>query len=63
MSCEASTDANLKKAVARVTEAAEAGAKLICLPELFRAQYFCQREDHTRSSMSPSPSPAPPRTP
>jgi N-carbamoylputrescine amidase len=46
MSCEASTDANLKKAVARVTEAAEAGAKLICLPELFRAQYFCQREDH-----------------
>ena len=21
-------------------------ARLICLPELFRAQYFCQREDH-----------------
>jgi N-carbamoylputrescine amidase len=47
MSCEASTAANLAKAVARVREAAEAGAKLICLPELFRAQYFCQREDHT----------------
>ena len=46
MSCEASTEANLVKAVARVREAAEAGAKLICLPELFRAQYFCQREDH-----------------
>jgi N-carbamoylputrescine amidase len=46
MSCEASVDANLAKAVARVREAAEAGAKLICLPELFRAQYFCQREDH-----------------
>jgi N-carbamoylputrescine amidase len=46
MSCEPSTDANLAKAVARVREAAEAGAKLICLPELFRAQYFCQREDH-----------------
>jgi N-carbamoylputrescine amidase len=46
MSCEASTDANLAKAVARVREAAEAGAKLICLPELFKAQYFCQREDH-----------------
>ena len=46
MSCEASTDANLAKAVARVQEAAQSGAKLICLPELFRAQYFCQREDH-----------------
>jgi N-carbamoylputrescine amidase len=46
MSCEASTQANLAKAVARVREAAESGARLICLPELFRAQYFCQREDH-----------------
>jgi N-carbamoylputrescine amidase len=46
MSCEPSTEANLAKAVARVREAAENGARLICLPELFRAQYFCQREDH-----------------
>src|SRR5580698_9331558 len=46
MSCEASTEANLTKAVTRVREAAENGAKLICLPELFRAQYFCQREEH-----------------
>ncbi|HVG27676.1 MAG TPA: carbon-nitrogen hydrolase [Acidobacteriaceae bacterium] len=46
MSCEPSTEANLAKAVARVREAAEHGARLICLPELFRAQYFCQREDH-----------------
>jgi N-carbamoylputrescine amidase len=46
MSCEPSTEANLAKAVARVRDAAENGAKLICLPELFRAQYFCQREEH-----------------
>ncbi len=46
MSCEASTEANLAKAVARSREAALAGAQIICLPELFRAQYFCQREDH-----------------
>jgi N-carbamoylputrescine amidase len=46
MSCEASTEANLAKAVARTRDAAEGGAKLICLPELFRVQYFCQREDH-----------------
>ena len=35
-------------------EAAEAGAKLICLPELFRAQYFCQREDHALFSIAES---------
>ena len=46
MSCEPSTAANLAKAIARVREAATNGARLICLPELFRAQYFCQREDH-----------------
>ena len=36
---------NLEKAVARVREAARSGARVICLPELFRSQYFCQRED------------------
>jgi N-carbamoylputrescine amidase len=36
---------NLRKAVAKVTEAASAGARLVCLPELFRSQYFAQRED------------------
>ncbi|HTV16440.1 MAG TPA: carbon-nitrogen hydrolase, partial [Acidobacteriaceae bacterium] len=29
----------------RVREAARQGADVVCLPELFRAQYFCQRED------------------
>ncbi|HEY9231008.1 MAG TPA: carbon-nitrogen hydrolase, partial [Blastocatellia bacterium] len=38
-------DANLEKAVARVEEAAGQGAQVICLPELFRSQYFCQKED------------------
>src|SRR5437016_8414572 len=36
---------NLETAVARVREAARSGARVICLPELFRSQYFCQRED------------------
>ena len=54
MACEASTAANLAKAVLRVREAAEAGARLICLPELFRAQYFCQREDHALFSVAES---------
>lgn len=54
MSCSADPEANLAKAVDRVREAAEAGATLVCLPELFRAQYFCQREDHALFSIAES---------
>ena len=36
---------NLQKAMGRMEEAAQAGAEVICLPELFRSQYFCQQED------------------
>jgi N-carbamoylputrescine amidase len=39
------TDANLRAAVDRIQEAAARGVRIICLPELFRSQYFCQRED------------------
>jgi len=45
MSMGADPQANLDKAAARVEEAARKGAQVICLPELFRSQYFCQRED------------------
>src|SRR5712664_3019054 len=45
MAMSADPDANLKKAVAKISEAAAAGAQLVCLPELFRTQYFAQRED------------------
>jgi len=38
-------DQNLKRAMDRVREAAARGAQVICLPELFQTQYFCQRED------------------
>jgi N-carbamoylputrescine amidase len=38
-------DANLRVATARVREAGAAGAAVVCLPELFRSQYFAQRED------------------
>src|SRR6202162_142254 len=45
MSCSANPAENLEKAVAKVAEAARAGARIVCLPELFRSRYFCQRED------------------
>ena len=46
MSCVPDTAANLDKAADRVLDAAKLGANIVCLPELFRAQYFCQREEH-----------------
>ena len=45
MSCDARPDRNLKKAIARIGEAAKRGATIVCLQELFRSQYFCQKED------------------
>src|SRR5208282_596759 len=45
MSCEPEPADNLAKALDRVAEAARQGAHVVCLPELFQTQYFCQRED------------------
>ena len=45
MSCSEKPESNLKKAIARIGEAAQDGAQIICLQELFRSQYFCQTED------------------
>src|SRR6516164_8048495 len=45
MRCEADPDANLERAVTAVHRAARNGAQIVCLQELFRSPYFCQRED------------------
>ena len=45
MSCSPKSSENLEKTVLKVEEAARGGAQIVCLPELFRSQYFCQRED------------------
>jgi N-carbamoylputrescine amidase len=45
MYCSPEPEDNMERAVAHVREAARRGAQVICLPELFRTQYFCQRED------------------
>jgi N-carbamoylputrescine amidase len=50
---------NLAKAVGRIEEAARLGARLVCLPELFRSPYFCQREDAALFDLAePVPGPA-----
>ena len=45
MACSVNSEDNLLRAVGKVEEAADHGAQVICLPELFRSQYFCQQED------------------
>ncbi len=45
MACGGSPDENVEKAASRIAEAADQGARVICLPELFRSPYFCQTED------------------
>jgi N-carbamoylputrescine amidase len=50
---------NLERAVHLVSEAAAAGAKVVCLPELFRSPYFCQSENAEMFSLAeaiPGPS-------
>jgi N-carbamoylputrescine amidase len=38
-------ESNLDAAVEHIHQAARLGANIVCLPELFQTQYFCQRED------------------
>ena len=59
MSCTPEPEQNLERAIAHVREAAKQGAELICLPELFQTQYFCQREDTALFDLAePIPGPA-----
>jgi N-carbamoylputrescine amidase len=45
MACSLDSDENLAKAEERCRQAAGRGAQIVCLPELFRSQYFCREED------------------
>jgi N-carbamoylputrescine amidase len=59
MSMSARPAENVEKAVARVAEAARAGAEVVCLPELYRTPYFCQKEDQALFDLAePVPGPS-----
>jgi len=59
MRCVDDAAANFETAVQRIREAAAQGAQIICLPELFRTQYFCQTEDHANFDLAePVPGPS-----
>jgi N-carbamoylputrescine amidase len=57
--CSADPAANLRKTLALADRAAGRGANIICTQELFRSQYFCQKEDHRNFKLAervPGPS-------
>jgi N-carbamoylputrescine amidase len=59
MSASDDANKNLERAVAFIEQAAKLGAQVICLPELFRSQYFCQREDASLFDLAePVPGPS-----
>jgi N-carbamoylputrescine amidase len=50
---------NLQKAAEWTKNAAKLGAEVICLPELYRSQYFCQKEEFSNFDLAetiPGPS-------
>jgi N-carbamoylputrescine amidase len=46
MKCGPDPKKNFSHAVRWIGHAVKKGAKIVCLPELFRSQYFCQTEEH-----------------
>jgi N-carbamoylputrescine amidase len=59
MSCGVGVDENLQKALSLIGQAAQRGAQIICLQELFRSQYFCQKQDATIFDLAePIPGPS-----
>jgi N-carbamoylputrescine amidase len=59
MPCGPEPDANLAHVLELIGDAAKNGAQIVCLPELFRSQYFCQSEDHDNFSLAePIPGPS-----
>jgi len=46
MTCTASKEENLRKAIEKTREAAAKGAQIVCLQELFTSLYFCDEENY-----------------
>jgi N-carbamoylputrescine amidase len=58
MTCANAKAPNVEKALSRIADAADRGANVICLQELFHNQYPCQTEDHDRfAEAEPIPGP------
>ena len=49
------TEENVEKGARLIKQAADEGAEIICLPELFGSQYFCQTEEHANFELAEEP--------
>ncbi|HYG40205.1 MAG TPA: carbon-nitrogen hydrolase [Cytophagales bacterium] len=59
MSCTATPQQNLDKAIARIREVAKMGAQIVCLQELFTSLYFCDIEAYENFELAePIPGPS-----
>ncbi|HYK87419.1 MAG TPA: carbon-nitrogen hydrolase, partial [Acidobacteriota bacterium] len=52
ISCGSDPETNLERGIQQIREAAKQGAKVICLPELFKSVYFCQAEEHANFGLA-----------
>lgn len=52
MTCGIDKNVNIRKAEERVKKAADKGAKIICLQELFASRYFCHEENYDYFSLA-----------
>ena len=59
MSMSTKPQENQDKAADLVADAARRGAQVVCLPELYRSPYFCQKEEHALFDLAePVPGPS-----
>jgi len=59
MTCGAGKQENLEKAINKIREAAQKGAQIVCLQELFTSLYFCDEENYDNFKLAeaiPGPS-------
>ena len=52
MKMSSNKEKNLAKAISKIKMAKKKGANIVCLPELFLTNYFCQIEKHSNFNLA-----------
>ena len=52
MSMSSDRQKNINSAIRRIKQAYKKKAKVVCLPELFLSNYFCQQEKHSNFNLA-----------
>ena len=52
MKMSSDKEKNIKSAIAKIRFAKKRGANIVCLPELFLTNYFCQTESHSNFKLA-----------